>query len=81
MSRHNTSPSYIKTSNNSFELCSANFKLQIVLPLSGGTIDEGIDTVFVIVVLNVFQKQIRLSIEPVTKLFFVVTSAHVTSLL
>lgn len=65
----------------SFEFYSAYFKLQIVLPLPDSTTYDGILIDLVIVAVNVFQKQIKLSTLPVTKLFLNVESTQVTSLL
>lgn len=65
----------------SFEFYSAYFKLQIVLPLPDSTTYDGMLIDLVIVAVNVFQKQIKLSTLPVTKLFLNVESTQVTSLL
>lgn len=79
VSRQKTSPSFMKTISYSLLVGSAYFSAHIVLPYSGETIELGIGTCLFIWQLNVFQKQIKLSILPVTKWFFVVASTQVTS--
>ena len=57
----------MKTSNNSFEFTSAYFNPQIVFPFYGKTKLFGRVIFLLILQLKVFQKQIKLSIEPVTR--------------
>lgn len=80
MSRQYTFPAFMNTSSNSGDNGIANFKYVIVSLVEFVTRLYGTAMCFVQLPLNEFQKEITLSILPVTRMFLqIMTSAVVTS--